>query len=143
MFFVVIQNCRQCFIPIPLDKYHRVQCTGKTPPTRRYALMLTPRLIDDIHRMTSNSPISHLSRFSLPPRSRRNLILNRLQPSQIKPGAEKHDREIEYTEGQEHVKIHPLIIIVDAEALGEFITVGILTELAQAVGAILDVAAEL
>jgi hypothetical protein len=90
---------------------------------------------------SSNLLISHLPRLLLPPRTRAKEILDPLPTPQEKPGTRKHDHKIKNTKRPKDPIIHPPIAIVNIEPPCEFITSRVLAEFAQAITAVLDVAA--
>ena len=68
-------------------------------------------------------------------------ILHRLPPPKIQPTAQKHNPKIKSTISPKDAIILPLQAIECIKTLRELVSVGILAELAQAIGPILDVAA--
>ena len=67
-------------------------------------------------------------------------LLQVLIPTQVQPGAEEDDHEVEYAKGEEDAVVHPLIVVEDVEPRYEFVTVRVLAELAETVCAVLNVA---
>lgn len=79
----------------------------------------------------------------LPPSRRAQRFPYTLDPTQIQPRAKINHHEIEHDKSRENAVIEPFLAIKNVEAGCEFVPVGILAELAEAVGAVLDVAAGL
>ena len=85
----------------------------------------------------------HLLRLPLPPPRRREIPLNTLSPTKIKPRAKENHHEIEHTERPEYPIIQPSIAVINIKSRRKLIPIRILAELAQAIAAVLDVAADL
>lgn len=83
--------------------------------------------------------ISHLSGLLLLSCRRRHHIFDGFQTSKIQPTAQKHHSKVETTEGPKDPKIQPFVIIIHIKPLREFITVGILAELAESISTILHI----
>ena len=54
--------------------------------------------------------------------------------SELQPRRQKHDRIVQQNKPAENTNISPDVLVVDTESLAELIAIGILAELADAVG---------
>ena len=87
--------------------------------------------------------LPRLRRLPLLPGSGAERASNLLHPPEVKPGAEEDDGEVEDAKGPKDAVVQPFVAVVDVEPGRVFVAVGVLAELAEAVAAVLDVAAGL
>ena len=87
--------------------------------------------------------ILHLRRLPVLPRSRTEFPSDILHASEVEPRADKHHKEVEHAKGPKDPIVQPLVTVEDVEPGRKFVTIGILTEFAETIGAILYVAAGL
>ena len=107
------------------------------------------KCIQELEKRRGHNLVTHVSclltlhprRLPLLPRSRTEFPLNRLHSPQIKPRANKDHQEIEAAKGPKDAIIQPSVFIEDVEPGRVLVAGGVLAELAEAVAAVLHVAA--